>query len=77
MNNEREMILTEEEITVKTNVSDSSFTWDGITKVSASKTSYFLFIAANQALMAPKDAFATEADHDAFLELLMEKGLWP
>ncbi len=77
MTGHREMIFSEEDIVVKTNVSESSFAWDAILRASASKQTYYLFIAANQALIIPKDSFQSEADHDEFLELLMGKELWP
>lgn len=74
MTDEREMILTEKEIIVKTNVSDTQFAWDAILRVQESDQCFFLYIASNQALLVPKSAFRITEEEEKFMRLLSEKG---
>lgn len=70
----REMLISEEEIIVKTEASDSTFAWNAILKTSESELSYFLFIASNQALLIPKDCLTAETEAE-LLALFNQKGL--
>lgn len=70
----RELLLSEEEIVLKTQASESTFKWEGILKTGQSKLSHFLYIAKNQAIIIPKMAMTGE-EEEQLLELLRVKGL--
>ena len=52
--------LLDEEILVKTPISDTRYKWPAITKLRQSKNSYFLYIGKSQALIIPKRILESE-----------------
>lgn len=74
MGTERLIILSEEDIVLKTEASEAVMKWDAILKTGASRMSYFLYTARNQALIIPKGCLSEENEVE-FLDLLHRKGL--
>lgn len=68
----RELIFQDDGIVIKTGQSEAIFTYEGILQLGASEKSFFLYIAANQALIVPKDAIPA-GQEEALLDLLAEK----
>lgn len=69
----REVELLEEGIRFKTDVSDATFQWNGITKLEESAMSYFLYLGKRRALIIPKSAFKTMEQINYFEDLLRQK----
>ena len=67
----REMIFTEEDFTVKTSQSESTFSYAGLLRYDSSDLAYFLYIAANQAILVPRSAMS--AEEATTLEALLER----
>ncbi|MEL7221925.1 MAG: YcxB family protein [Bacteroidota bacterium] len=70
--NARELTFQNDGIVIKTGQSEATFNYEGIWQVGASEKSYFLYIAANQALIVPKDAIPA-GQEESLLDLLAEK----
>jgi amino acid permease len=72
LGNARELIFDEEGVVIKTGQSEATFNYEGILQVGESAKSFFLYIAANQALIVPKAAIPS-GQEAALLDLLAQK----
>lgn len=68
----RELVFDEDGIIIKTGQSEATFTYEGILQMGESEKSFFLYIAANQALIVPKAAIPTGQEEE-LLDLLADK----
>lgn len=54
-------------ITKKTNISESYFKWEAITKVAFNGNYFFLFLSSNSAIIIPNNTFANDDDKQTFI----------
>lgn len=74
MGTERLIILSEENIMLKTEASEAVMKWNAILKTGASRMNYFLYTARNQALIIPRGCLSEENEVE-LLDLLRRKDL--
>lgn len=70
---DRHVSLLEDEIKVKTPVTESIFKWETITKLEESAMSYFIYMGNYTAIIVPKTTFLNDGEHVNFEELIHRK----
>jgi len=68
----REVSFLETGILYKTNVSETTFSWNAVTKLSESAKNYFLYMGKQRAIIIPKGAFETNEQLKSFLNLIKQ-----
>ena len=69
----RELIATEAEFYLNAPASKTTYQWRIIQKLEQSAENYFLYIAANQAIIVPKIAFKNPSEEQAFTGFIERK----
>ncbi len=69
----RELIITEKEFYLNSPSSNTTYQWDILHKFQESVENYFLYIAANQAIVVPKIAFKSREEEQAFVSFIEGK----
>ena len=70
----REVTFLEAGILYKTNVSETNFSWNAVTKLSESSKNYFLYMGKQRAIIIPKAAFKSDQMKFDFLSILEKTG---
>ena len=64
----RDIELTNDQIRVATNETNTTFKWSRITRLAETGLSYIIYIGRAQVIIVPKYVFPSEVDQSAFVE---------
>ena len=70
---DRQVSLLDNEVKVKTPVTESIFKWETVTKLEESAMSYFIYMGNYTAIIVPKSAFLNDGERIKFEELIYEE----